>query len=97
MRQRSGSVKRKSDDAFSYAAIASTGNTNSSVGFQISAEKIEQMSVDISTVNSLCDKIDNSVSKVEDPEVSAILGHVSEALKLINKNHSVIVNEQSLK
>jgi hypothetical protein len=55
------------------------------------------MSVDISTVNSICDKIDNNVNKVEDPEVAGILGYVSEALKLINKNHSVIVNDQIAK
>jgi hypothetical protein len=97
MRQRSGSVKRKPDDTFSYAAAVSTGNSGAVNGFHISAEKLEQMSVDISTVNSICDKIDNNVNKIEDPEVATIMGYVSEALKLINKNHSVIVNEQNAK
>jgi hypothetical protein len=89
MRPRAGSVKRKPDDTISYASAASSGTHR-----QISPEKIETLSVNISTVSSLCDKVDTALSTAETGQLKDILTDLSAAVRLINSNHETIVKEQ---
>jgi hypothetical protein len=93
MRQRSGSVKRKLDDQMSYATVVSSAPV--SVGFHsfLGSEKIEKVNTNIATVNSLCEKIETASETVTDPTYSAIFKDISAALKLINTNHTEIVNQ----
>jgi hypothetical protein len=86
MRQRSGSVKRKSDDSASYAAAASSHLNVCAPVF--SREKFDQLTLDISKVNSICDKVEKNISNVEDKTVRTILSDLNEAMKLINGNHT---------
>jgi hypothetical protein len=97
MRNRSGSLKRKPDDAMSYASVANggfgavTGNTG------LLPEKIEELTVNISKVTSLCDKIDGSLDSADDGPVKTVLQDISNAIRLLNNNHDTIVKGQSSK
>jgi outer membrane murein-binding lipoprotein Lpp len=89
-RQRLGSFKRKPDGTISYAGVAS-GGSNSPL---CNSEKLEEMAVDISKVNSLVDKIDSDVKNVADETVKGVLSDISAALRLINGNHEGIIKYQ---
>jgi hypothetical protein len=52
------------------------------------------MAVDISKVNSLCDKIDTGIKNVEDEGVKGVMTDIAAALRLINNNHEGIVKSQ---
>jgi hypothetical protein len=93
-RQRIGSFKRKPDGSISYANAARSNVSNVLVSSGISSEKLEEMSVDISKVSSLCDKIDTSVRSVEDENIKNILADISVAIRLVNNNQEVIVKCQ---
>jgi hypothetical protein len=88
MRPRTRSVKRKPDEAFSYASVASTRAVR-----QICPEKVETLTVNISTVTSLCDKVDTALAAESGP-LKEILSDLSAAMRLINSNHEVIIKEQ---
>jgi hypothetical protein len=88
MRQRSGSVKRKPDDAVSYA------NVTSGSARQINPEKLENISVNISKVNSICDKVDSALISADESPLKDILSDLCAAVKLINNNQEEIVKEQ---
>jgi hypothetical protein len=63
----------------------------------ICSEKLEELTVDITKVNSLCEKIDKSVTGIADENVRNVMEDVSAALKLLNKNHEGIVKIHSQK
>jgi hypothetical protein len=52
------------------------------------------MAVDISKVNSLCDKIDTGITNIEDEGVKGVMTDIAAALRLINNNHEGIVKSQ---
>jgi hypothetical protein len=52
---------------------------------------LEELTVDITKVNSLCEKIDTAVPNIDDENVKNVLIDVSAAIKLLNKNHEGIV------
>jgi hypothetical protein len=52
------------------------------------------MSVDITKVTSLCDKIDTAAAGVEDENTKTIFKDISAAIRLLNGNHEVIVKSQ---
>jgi hypothetical protein len=87
MRQRSGSVKRKSDDTVSYARAV----TGSQAQQSMAPEKIEEITVNIAMVTSLCEKAETAMDNVADPVVKDILSDLCKAVGLINKNHEAIV------
>jgi hypothetical protein len=97
MRNRSGSVKWKSDEGYSYAHVANRAvASNNGV---LSAGNLEELNFNISSVTSLCDKIDGSLSTADDGPVKTVLQDISKAIRLVNKNHEVIArnhNEKSI-
>jgi hypothetical protein len=54
-------------------------------------EKIEEITVNIATVTSLCEKAETAMDNVADPVVKDILSDLCKAVGLINKNHEAIV------
>jgi hypothetical protein len=60
---RSNSVKRKQDDTISYPTI--TSNRQSALPIQLDEKTIEQVSVDISKVNSLVDKVGDTLATLQ--------------------------------
>jgi hypothetical protein len=95
MRNRSGSVKRKSDEGFSYAHVANRAvASNNGI---LSAGNLEELNFNISSVSSLCDKIDGSLSTADDGPVKTVLQDISNAIRLVNKNHEVIARSHNEK
>jgi hypothetical protein len=91
-RQRLGSFKRKPDGSISYANAASSSFQYGHLATSgLSSEKLEELTVDITKVNSLCDKIDTAFTGIADENVKNVLVDVSAAIKLLNINHEGIV------
>jgi hypothetical protein len=61
-RQRTNSFKRKQDDVSTYAAITSNGNNKA---ITIDNGMAEELAIEVSKVNSLCDKVGTTLSKLE--------------------------------
>jgi hypothetical protein len=98
MRNRSGSEKRKLDDTVSYAHVtslmpASSGSPAS--GNFIPSDKIEEMSTNIATVSSLCEKMDKVMESEPESELKTVLVDMSKAIRLLNNNQQVIVKSQT--
>jgi DNA-binding FrmR family transcriptional regulator len=97
-RPRSGSIKRKSDDSFSYAAVVNASNNQAAAAppFFRDPEKLEKMNVEIAKVTSLSEKISGAVNAIsEDDPVRAVLLDISEAIKLLNNNQAEIIKEHT--
>jgi hypothetical protein len=56
----------------------------------LSAGNIEELNLNIGKVTSLCDKIDDSLRTADDGPVKDVLQDISNAIRLVNKNHEVI-------
>jgi hypothetical protein len=87
-RQRSGSVKRKSDESASYASAAGAGIRPTPV---FSAEKVENITVEIAKVTTLCDKVDTTLSGAEENPLKNIFMDINAAIRLLSNNQSEVV------
>jgi hypothetical protein len=88
MRNRSASFKRKPDEGPSYASVVH-GATKP--GLFLSAGNVEELGLNIGKVTSLCDKIDGSLNTADDGPVKDVLQDIANAIRLVNKNHEVIL------
>ena len=83
-RSRSQSVKRKNADEVSYASVP--GASLAPVNPICPTSVVEEATVDIAKVNSLCDKIASEISvTTSDPAVISVFGDLCEAIRLITK------------
>jgi hypothetical protein len=78
-RARSNSVKRKIDDGPSYASVVNKGNNKVMVWDE---KVIEDMSVEISKVNSLCDKVGETILALEiDKKITDLFTDINAAVR----------------
>jgi hypothetical protein len=95
-RQRSGSVKRKSEDQNSYAFVATRNLVQPTP--QVSADKAktnEELEVEISKVSSICDKLDNTLAGLEiDRNILMVLYDMKDAIRGIVKSQEIILKER---
>ena len=90
-RSRSQSQKRKNTDEVSYASVAGTGLAASVAICPPPA--VEEATIAIAKVNSLCDKIASDISATtSDPAVISVFNDVCEALKLITKTQENLLS-----
>jgi hypothetical protein len=93
MRFRSGSIKRKPDDAFNYASVV-TRNITLPLPPRQNTEKLEALTIEITKVSTICEKIDKAIETAEDSPLISILTDICAAIRIVNTNHEGIVKDQ---
>ena len=91
-RSRSQSQKRKNSEEVSYASITGAGLT-ATASAPFPSSMVEESTVAIAKVNSLCDKIATDISTTtSDPSVITVFTDLCEALRLITRTQENILN-----
>jgi hypothetical protein len=69
-------------------------SVSAAAGILIPSEKIEEMSTNIATVSSLCEKMDKVMESEPESELKSVLVDMSKAIKLLNNNQQIITKSQ---
>jgi hypothetical protein len=93
-RPRVDSIKRKQDEAFSYAGVAS-GTCSKTGNDEETRKRMDLATLELGKVTSICDKINGALPELDvSPELKAILSDFNDAVRGLSKTQELLCQDK---